>query len=116
MPVQSGDDLILKKMNRWYTQKEYLDLIKKIRKKIPEIEFTTDIIVGFPGETDAQFKNTVKLCKKVGFKKAYVSRYSPRPFAISTKTYPDDVSPKIKKHRWEILNQLVNKSDKKRHI
>jgi len=116
LPVQSGDDLILKKMNRWYTQKEYLDLIKKIRKKIPTVEFTTDIIIGFPGETNTQFKNTVKLCKKVRFKKAYISRYSPRPFAISTKTYPDDVLPKIKKQRWKKLNELINKPDGKRHI
>jgi len=111
LPVQSGDDEILKKMNRWYTQKEYWELIKKIRQKIPEVEFTTDIIVGFPGETEKQFENTVKLCQKVGFKKAYVARYSPRPFTVSATTMIDNVPPATKKQRWEKLNGLINKAD-----
>jgi len=112
LPVQSGDDKILKKMNRWYTHAQYLKLVEKIRQKIPEVEFTTDIIVGFPGETDTQFKNTVKLCRNVGFKKAYIARYSPRPFTLSANTMPDDVPALIKKQRWEILNNLINKKNK----
>jgi len=112
LPVQSGDNKILKKMNRWYTHAQYLKLVEKIRQKIPEVEFTTDIIVGFPGETDTQFKNTVKLCRKVGFKKAYIARYSPRPFTLSANTMPDDVPALIKKQRWEILNNLINKKNK----
>jgi tRNA-2-methylthio-N6-dimethylallyladenosine synthase len=112
LPVQSGDNKILKKMNRWYTHAQYLKLVEKIRQKIPEVEFTTDIIVGFPGETDTQFKNTVKLCRNVGFKKAYIARYSPRPFTLSANTMPDDVPALIKKQRWEILNNLINKKNK----
>ena len=85
LPVQSGDNNVLKRMNRWYTADEYLRLISKIKNKISNIKFTTDIIVGFCGETDKEFENTVKLCKKVGFNWAYISIYSPRPMTISTK-------------------------------
>ncbi|MCX6725897.1 MAG: MiaB/RimO family radical SAM methylthiotransferase [Candidatus Shapirobacteria bacterium] len=107
LPVQSGDDDILKKMNRHYTAKDYLTLVKNIKKEIPDIKIGTDIIVGFPGETEGQFKNTLNLCKKVGFVKAYVSMYSPRP---QTKAYQleDDVPLKEKRRRWKILDDLIN--------
>ncbi|MGB9637485.1 MAG: tRNA (N6-isopentenyl adenosine(37)-C2)-methylthiotransferase MiaB, partial [Microgenomates group bacterium] len=77
------------------------------RKKIPEIKIGTDIIVGFPGETEEQFQRTVDLCKKVGFVKAYIAMYSPR---LQTAAYKlkDDVSLKEKKRRWRILNDLIN--------
>ena len=107
LPVQSGDDEILKKMNRGYTAKQYLDLIKKIRNKIPDIKLSTDIIVGFPGETKEQFENTVELCKKVKFDKAYIAQYSPRPGTAAFKML-DDVSKAEKKHRWQILEDLLN--------
>lgn len=109
LPVQSGDDNVLKRMNRWYTQSEYLNLIEKIRKKIPEVKFTTDIIVGFCGETDEEFQSTVDLCKKVGFSWAFVSVYSQRPMAIAVKIYKDDVPHPIKDKRWKILDDLINK-------
>jgi tRNA-2-methylthio-N6-dimethylallyladenosine synthase len=107
LPVQSGDDKILKKMNRSYTTKQYLNLINKIRKKIPKIKFTTDIIVGFPSETKKAFQNTIKLCKKVGFVKAYIARYSPRP-GTAAHHLKDDISPEEKKRRWQILDKLIN--------
>lgn len=109
LPVQSGDDNVLKRMNRWYTKNEYLKLIEKIRKKIPEVKFTTDIIVGFCGETDEEFNNTVDLCKKVNFEKAYLAMYSPRFGTLATKKLKDDVPYKVKKKRWEILEKLINK-------
>ena len=109
LPVQSGDDLVLKRMNRPYTAGQYLDLVKKIKKKIPEIEIGTDIIVGFPGETKKAFANTLNLCKKTGFVKAYISRYSPRPGTAAFKL-EDNVSPKEKKQRWLTLDQLINHS------
>ncbi len=108
LPVQSGDDKVLKKMNRPYTAKQYLSLTAKIRKQIPDIKIGTDIIVGFPGETKKQFENTVKLCQKVGFVKAYIARYSPRPGTVAFKL-KDDVSPEEKKRRWRILEELINK-------
>ncbi len=116
LPVQSGDDSVLKRMNRWYTADEYLRLISKIKNKISNIKFTTDIIVGFCGETDKEFENTVKLCKKVGFNWAYISIYSPRPMTISTKKYQDDVPHPIKDRRWKILDDLINKPHLKKMI
>jgi len=107
LPVQSGDDEILRRMNRRYTVKQYLELVEKIRKKIPEIKIGTDIIVGFPGETEEQFEHTVELAKKVGFEKAYVARYSPRPQTAAFKM-EDNVPDKEKKRRWQILEDLIN--------
>ncbi|MDO9028251.1 MAG: MiaB/RimO family radical SAM methylthiotransferase, partial [Candidatus Roizmanbacteria bacterium] len=109
LPVQSGDDNVLRRMNRWYSQKEYLNLISKIKNLISEIKFTTDIIVGFCGETEKEFKNTVKLCKKVTFEKAYISMYSSRFGTAATKVFKDDVPYKIKKQRWLILENLIYK-------
>jgi tRNA-2-methylthio-N6-dimethylallyladenosine synthase len=111
LPVQSGDDNVLKRMNRWYTAAEYLKLINKIKKKIPEVQFTTDIIVGFCGETYKEFKNTVKLGRKVGFTKAYIAMYSTRPFTAATKVLKDDIPHPIKKKRWQILENLINKKN-----
>lgn len=108
LPVQSGSDRILKKMNRWYTADEYVNLVKKIREKVPGVEFSTDIIVGFPGETDADFEASVDLAKKVGFEKAYLARYSPRPHTAATKAFADDIPHVVKKKRWKILEELIN--------
>ncbi len=107
LPVQSGDDEILKKMNRHYKTKEYLALVRKIREKIPDIKIGTDIIVGFPGESEKQFKNTLKLCREIGFDRAFISKYSPRP-GTSAYRLKDNVSPSEKKRRWRILNDLIN--------
>jgi len=108
LPVQSGDDEILRKMNRHYTVKEYLALVKKIRKAIPEIKIGTDIIVGFPGETEEQFQHTVELAKRVGFVKAYIAMYSPREQTAAFKM-EDNVLYKEKKRRWQVLENLINK-------
>ncbi|MFA6423401.1 MAG: MiaB/RimO family radical SAM methylthiotransferase [Patescibacteria group bacterium] len=112
LPLQSGDNEILKKMNRHYTVKHFLNLIKKIRKNIPDMYISTDIIVGFPTETDEQFKSTYKVCKQAKFDKAFISQYSPRKGTAAEKTLPDDVSREVKKQRWEILNNLINKKIK----
>ncbi len=108
LPAQSGDDEILKKMNRQYTAKKYLGLIKRIRERIPDIKIGTDIIVGFPGETKKQFENTVKLCRQVGFEKAYIAKYSPRPGTAAYRL-GDPVSYKEKKRRWQILEKMINR-------
>ena len=108
LPAQSGDNRILKKMNRPYTTLQYIKLVKKIRKKIPDIEIGTDIIVGFPGETKKAFGNTIDLCKKVGFVKAYIAKYSPRPGTAAFK-FKDNVPPEEKKKRWRVLEELINK-------
>ncbi len=109
LPVQSGDDEILKKMNRGYKVKDYLDLVKKIRKKIKGVAISTDIIVGFPGETRKQFLNTKKLMEKVKFDMAYIARYSERPQTAAAKL-EDNVSPQEKKRREKILTNVLKKT------
>jgi len=109
LPIQAGDDEVLKKMNRGYTVKEYLSLIKKIRKKVKDVTFSTDIIIGFPGEDERAFQNTVEACKKANFEIAYLNKYSPRKGTVSAKIYKDEISRKEKKRRWKILNDLINK-------
>jgi len=111
LPVQSGSNRILKLMNRGYTRESYLDIINKIKKSVPEAVFGTDIIVGFPGETDEDFQETVKLCQEVDFKVGFIARYSPRPGTVSDKLFPNDVSDQTKKKRWEVLDKLVNKDN-----
>jgi len=108
LPVQSGSDRILSLMNRGYTSADYLTLINKIKKAIPDVTFGTDIIVGFPGETDADFEQTVDLVKKVDFQVAFVAQYSPRPGTAAWRIYPDDVPARIKKQRWLILDKIIN--------
>lgn len=108
LPLQSGDNDILKRMNRPYSSGDYLCLVKKVRQKIPDIQIGTDIIVGFPGETEKNFKNTFDLCQKVGFVKAYVSCYSSRPGTVAA-GYDDDVPHKTKERRRKILDELINK-------
>jgi len=109
LPAQSGDNEILKKMNRWYTREEYLDLADKIKAKIPGSQISTDIIVGFPGETEEQFGNTVDLCQKIGFNKAYIACYSPRA-GTSAAQFEDTVSHQEKDKRFRILDHLINKN------
>jgi len=108
LPIQSGDDEILKKMNRPYTVDQYKTLVKKIRKALPNIRLSTDIIVGFPGETKKQFNNTVKLVKEIGYGVAFISKYSPREGTVAAKM-KDNVSWKEKKRREKILIDLINK-------
>jgi len=112
LPFQSGDDQVLKNMNRGYTKMEYLDLVKRIKKKILDVRFSTDIIIGFPGEDEVAFQNTVDVCKQVEFEIAYINKYSPRRGTVSAKLYKDEIPMKEKKRRWVVLNELVNKKIK----
>ena len=107
LPIQSGDDKILKKMNRPYTVKQYKNLVKKIREKIPNINLSTDVIVGFPGETKKQFKNTLKLFKDIKFNIAYIAKYSPRPGTTASKL-KDDIPLEEKKRREKCLRKLLS--------
>ena len=107
LPVQSGSDKVLARMNRWYTRDEYL--------RLSNLKLSTDIIVGFPGETEDQFDETVTIAKKVGFIKAYIAMYSPRPMTAATTSFPDDIPYKEKKKRWQALENLINKPHYKRN-
>lgn len=109
LPVQSGSTKILKAMNRWYTREEYLALLGRIKEKMPEVQFITDIIVGFPGETEEDFEETVSLSKEAGFVRAFIGCYSPRPGTQATKNMQDAIEWNEKKRRMHILNDLINK-------
>ena len=96
-------------MNRGYTKERYLEVVQKLRAADPEVVLGTDIIVGFPGETEAEFEETVALAKEIDWKIAFVAMYSPRPGTASWKIYPDDIPHAEKKRRWEVLDQICNK-------
>ena len=102
LPVQSGSDRILKLMNRGYTKDRYSKLLKMYKKIVPEGEITTDIIVGFPGETKKDFDETVKLVRLAKFNGAYIFKYSPRPPAKSCK-FTDDVPYEEKQRRLAVM-------------
>lgn len=107
LPVQSGDDEVLRRMNRKYTHDHYMGLIHKLKSAIPGISITTDIIVGFPGETEEQFQNTLKLVDEVEYEGAYTFIYSPRegtPAAMFEDQIPEDIA----KDRLYRLNEKVN--------
>ena len=104
--VQSGSDEILRAMNRRHTAKEFLDLVKRIRKAKPGVEIGTDLIVGFPGETRKQFMDTVKLVKKGKFAVAFIAMYSPRRGTYAEKYLDDNVPLKEKKWRHAYLTKI----------
>jgi len=114
LPLQSGSDKILKLMNRGYTAEKYLALVERLRKTVPHCRLTTDIIVGFPGETKADFEKTYDLMKKIKFDAAYIFKYSPRPPAASSKM-KDNVPLEEKERRNQLLLQLQRgiKNEKK---
>lgn len=107
LPVQSGSDKVLKKMNRKYTKEQYLDLVNRIYTKIPNVSLTTDIIVGFPTETEEDFQETLDLVKKARFEGAYTFVYSRRK-GTPAASYETDVTEEIAKDRLYRLNELVN--------
>ncbi|MDD2908280.1 MAG: DUF559 domain-containing protein [Candidatus Gracilibacteria bacterium] len=112
--LQSGDDEILKKMNRKHTYSDFKSQVEYLRSRDPLFSISTDIIVGFPGETEANFENTVKAMMEIEFDFAYIARYSSRPGTYADKNMQDSVPYSIKAKRWHILNDILGKSVKKR--
>ena len=108
VPLQSGTDRILAKMKRKYTTHEYKDIVTKARSLIADIGFSTDVIVGFPGEDDALFADTYQFIKQVGFSKLHVFRYSPRSGTLAA-TYPDPVDHRTKEFRSQQLMALSDR-------
>jgi tRNA-2-methylthio-N6-dimethylallyladenosine synthase len=106
LPLQSGNDRILDLMSRTYTQKEFLNLVEKIRKLIPGVALSTDVIVGFSSETDAEFEDTMKVMREVEFDSAFTFKYSERKNTIASRKFPDDVPDAIKTERIVRLNEL----------
>ncbi|WP_232697160.1 tRNA (N6-isopentenyl adenosine(37)-C2)-methylthiotransferase MiaB [Brevibacillus daliensis] len=114
LPVQSGSSEVLKKMARKYTREHYMELVRKIKAAIPDVSLTTDIIVGFPGETEEQFLETLSLFKEVEYDSAYTFMYSPRegtPAAVMADSVPEEV----KKSRLHRLMEVQNEISLKKH-
>ncbi len=108
LPVQSGDNKVLMRMNRKHNIEKYRKIVQKIRNTIPEATLFTDIIVGFTGETGAEFENTRKIMEEFKYNMAYIAKYSPRPGATSSR-WADDVPHETKKGRLEILTNELKK-------
>ena len=104
LPVQSGSNRVLKDMNRGYTREYYLDLIGRVKNKIKGASLSTDLIIGFPGETEKEYEETVSLVKEVRFERVNLAMYSPREGTLSAKKMEDDVPPEVKTKR---LNDLL---------
>ena len=99
LPVQSGSDTVLARMRRGYTRQEYLGRISRLRERCPQIALSTDIIVGFPGESDAEFEQTLELLEELEYDEIFSFIYSPRPQTVSAKIYADDIPHEVKKER-----------------
>jgi tRNA-2-methylthio-N6-dimethylallyladenosine synthase len=106
IPFQSGDNEILKAMKRGYTQEKYRSIIAKIREYMPDAAISADAIVGFPGETEAQFENTLKLVEELGFDQLNTAAYSPRP-GTPAALWDNQLSEEVKSDRLQRLNHLV---------
>lgn len=110
LPVQSGSNEILKKMNRPYTRESYIETISRVREVCPDIAIGTDIILGFCGETEKQFEETLDLYRICDFDIAYIAMYSPRSGTAAVKMYKDDIPRSEKKQRWQAVQDLMEKT------
>jgi len=115
LPIQSGSDRILKKMNRLHTRKEYLDLIKKIREIIPNCGISHDMITGFPSETERDHQDTLSLMEEVKYDFGYMFAYSERPGTYAARHFKDDISPEIKQRRLEEIITLQQRHSLERN-
>jgi len=106
VPIQSGDDQVLKRMKRGYTVDDYRALIHRIRERVPNVSIATDIIVGFPGETEKQFEGTYNVLKELSLDVAHVAMYSPRPNTVSASRFSDDVPQEEKERRRQAIDDL----------
>ena len=106
VPVQAGDDQVLENMKRGYTTGDYRRLVEKIRQRIPGVSIATDVIVGFPGESEAQFQRTFDLLAELRLDVAHLARYSPRPGTVAERRMPDDVPNAEKWRRFRLLEEM----------
>lgn len=113
LAVQSGSNKVLKAMNRGYTREDYINLVQKLRKAAPDVVIGTDIIVGFPGETESDFQDTLKLARIMDWHVAFVAQYSPRPGTSAWRLFEDNIPAAEKKRRWKILDDYINKRNLK---
>jgi tRNA-2-methylthio-N6-dimethylallyladenosine synthase len=106
LPIQAGDDQVLENMKRGYTQQDFRDLVAKIRERIPDCSIATDIIVGFPGETEEQFMETYRVLSDLKLDVAHLARYSVREGTVATRRMDDNVSEEEKMRRFRLLEEL----------
>jgi tRNA-2-methylthio-N6-dimethylallyladenosine synthase len=106
LPVQSGSDAVLARMRRGYARDEYLRRIERLRERCPEISLSTDIIVGFPGETEREFEDTLELLHRLEYNETFSFTYSPRPQTVAAKLYSDDIPEQLKKDRLAAVQAL----------
>ena len=106
LPFQAGDDEVLSRMRRGYTAGQYMELTERIRKRVPNVSLSTDVIVGFCGETDEQFDKTLDLIREVRFDKVHAAAYSTRDGTIAARTMSDDVPGEVKKERLKAIEEL----------
>jgi len=109
LSLQSGSDTVLKRMKRRYTSADYKGVVALIRDSVPDVAITTDVIVGFPGETEAEFQETYDFCRQIQFARIHVFPYSPRP-GTAAATMPQQVSEKVKKQRSQQMLALAKES------
>ena len=118
LPVQSGSDRVLERMRRGYTAKEYLGKLELLRRRVPGVAVTTDLIVGFPGETEEDFEATLRLVEQARFDSAFIFSYSPRPFAAASR-WEDDVPAEVKGRRLQrllALQERISREEGKRRV
>jgi tRNA-2-methylthio-N6-dimethylallyladenosine synthase len=106
LPVQSGSDDVLRRMRRGYSRGEYLSRIERLRDRCPAIALSTDVIVGFPGETEGEFAATLEILQQVEYDEIYAFSFSPRPQTVAARLYRDDVPSEVKKRRLELVLEL----------
>jgi tRNA-2-methylthio-N6-dimethylallyladenosine synthase len=116
LPMQSGSDVVLDRMRRTYTRDEYLDLVEEIRGTIPGVSLSTDVIAGFPGESEEDFAATLTAMEQVEFDSAFIFKYSERRGTIAARKYPDDVSEAEKSTRVVRLNVLQKAAARRRNL
>jgi len=119
LPVQSGSDRILKAMNRGYTREYFLNLTRRVKERVQDSSLSTDIIVGFPGETDDDYNDTVSLIKEVRFERVNLAMYSPREGTLSARKLPDDIPQEVKIRRLNDLLALqkhINRQENEKYL
>ena len=114
LPPQSGSNRILERMNRGYTREEYIEKVKMLKELVPEVALSGDFIVGFPGETERDFEDTLSLVEECVFDQGFVFEYSPRPFTKAA-TFPDDIPKEVKNRRLTELQNLIKRQAEERN-